>query len=393
MSSGLTKVMTVTLSLAELAADAAPYLDLGGDSAGSAGESTTDPPTWADLRALHRYLRVGLADLVADRDVGPERGPVTPLRLTKGRVRTAAICPAQVLAEVNPFGINFNIAVGIVCDAAAGVLALHPGFRPAGQAGWFESLRPSLAQEHPHLTEFVDRLGRSDRADFDHVVDDLSGALPELLGDLRPHRPTVHHRIAHVPVEGVQITGEIDISLDVTIDGTVGGRLVAEVKSGRFNPRITDELAHYALITTLQQLRNDPHAGSAGEPDPGADPGEPPRRVIGCSVSLGDLAVVPVTLSMEMLETSARRLLDTTKGLLAIDETMKTGGRPPTNPGDHCRWCRRVSECGDAPDLVMAEINESLRPLETLRFDPEFDPAVHGGAVDDEFDEPEVEAS
>ncbi len=362
-------VSTVTLSLAELAADAGLYLDAEG--AGSVGVS------WAELRELARYLRLGLADLVAEREPGSEPAAVAPLRLTKGRVRTAAICPAQVLAEVNPFGVNFTMAVGIVCDAAAGVLVLHPGFRPTG-GGWYESLRPSLEQEHPHLVEFVDGLGGSDRADFDHVVDDLSGVLPDLLGDLRPHRPTVHHRIAHVPVPGVQITGEIDISCDVSIDGVVRGRLLAEVKSGRFNPRITDELAHYALITTLRQLPERPDGdGEADEPGV-AD--KPPRLILGCSISLGDLAVVPVPLDIEMLQTSARRLLDTTRGLLAIDETMRTGGRPPTNPGDHCRWCRRVSECGDAPDLVLAEINESLRPLEPLRLDPDFDNTVFDDA-------------
>lgn len=364
----------MTLSLAELAHDAAPYLEVGlpGNPNGAGAEPTAEQPTWDDLRDLRRYLEAGLSGLIADRQSRSETAAVTPLRLTKGRVRTAAICPAQVLAEVNPFGINFNIAVGIVCDAAAGILALHPGFRPPGGAGWFQNLRPSLEQEHPHLIEFVDALDRSDRADFDHVVDDLSGALPDLLGDVRPHRPTVHHRIAHVPVPGVQITGEIDISCDVSLGGKVRGRLVAEVKSGRFTPRITDELAHYSLITTLQQLRG----------EPGDDPEGQPPRIIGCSISLGDLAVVPIVLSMEMLETSARRLVDTAKGLLAIDETMQSGGRPPTNPGDHCRWCRRVAECGDAPDLVMAEINELLRPLEPMRFDPEFD----DGAVDDSFD-------
>lgn len=369
-------VMVVTLSLAELAADAGPYLALETPTPG--GSATLEQPSWEQLHELRRFLRVGLEDLVADRDLGPEPGAGAPLRLTKGRVRTAAICPAQVLAEVNPFGINFNIAVGIVCDAAAGILILHPGFRPAHESSWFESLRPSLDQEHPHLTEFVDNLGGGDRADFDHVVDDLCGVLPDLLGDVRSHRPTVHHRIAHTPVPGVQITGEIDISCDVSIDGVRRGRLLAEVKSGRFNPRISDELSHYALITALQQL-----------PDANPDSDEPPQMIIGCSISLGDLAVVPVVLSMEMLETSARRLLDTTKGLLAIDETMRAGRRPPTNPGDHCRWCGRVSECGDAPDLVMAEINESLRPLEPLRFDPDFD----DGAVADEFDDTGADTS
>lgn len=400
-------VRVMTLSLSELASDAGSFLYLDGESGG--GEALADQPSWNELFELRRYLRLGLADLVADRRTGSEPVGVAPLRLTKGRVRTAAICPAQVLAEIDPFGVNFNIAVGIVCDAAAGILALHPGFRPestdlsgtgSGARGWFETLCPSLQQERPHLIEFVDQLGHSDRADFDHVVDDLCGVLPDLLGDLRPHRPTVHHRIAHVPVPGVHVTGEIDIACDFSIEGVARGRILAEVKSGRFSPRISDELAHYGLITTLQQLPGDPddHADNqAGDGEPAQTPAgrdQPPRMVVGCSISLGDLAVTPMNLSLEVLQTSARRLLDTTKGLLAIDETMRGGGRPPTNPGDHCRWCRRVAACGDAPDLVMAELNESLRPLEPLRFDPDFD----DGAINDSFDraaadDPEAEVS
>ena len=487
MSFEVTRVRVVSLSVADLAADAGPYLDalgVGGAGVGVSGDADGETsnidggthgeqPTWAELHELQRFLRLGLTDLIADRDLSGESGAThvvpEPLRLTKGRVRTAAICPAQVLAEVNPFGINFNIAVGIVCDAAAGILALHPGFRPPDRFGWFEALRTSLDQEHPHLTEFVDGFGRSDRADFDHVVDDLCGALPDLLGDLRTHRPTVHHRIAHVPVAGVQITGEIDLSCDLSINGEVRGRLLTEVKSGRFNPRISDELAHYALITLLSQLPSPsgtdptggrpsgtdptggrpsgtdptggrpsgtdptggrpsgtdptggrpsdtdptggpnppkPHAVAAGTlnqrapsqsggPNPpkphavaaGADWEGPPPLVIGCSISLADLAITPVTFGVEMLQTSARRLLDTAKGLLAIDETMRTGGRLPTNPGDHCRWCRRVADCGDAPDLVMAEVNESLRPLEPLTFDADYDASLHGGGLEDDFDE------
>ncbi len=358
----------VDLSLAALADDDALFIEF-------------DPgPTWAELFELRRHLQLGMAELTAD------RGEAAPLRLTKGRVRTMAICPAQVLGEVQPFGINFNIAVGIVCDAAAGILALHPAFEPGhrGATGWFDSLRPSLQQEHPHLVDFADGLGAGDRADFEHVTDDLCGTLSDLVGDLRPYRPTVHHRLAYVPAPGVQITGEVDISCDVAPgDQPAGGRILAEVKSGRFNPRIADELAHYGLITALQRL-------PADESEVGITAGRPPL-VVGCSVSLGDLAVTPIQLGIEVLETSVRRLLDTAKGLLAIDETMRSGGRPTTNPGDHCRWCRRVNECGDAPDLVMAELNQSLRPLEgdgeRSRFDPDFD----DGPVDEGFDETTVE--
>jgi len=80
-----------------------------------------------------------------------------------------------------------------------------------------------------------------------------------------------------------------------------------------------------------------------------------------------------VPLGLDVLETAARRILETTDSLLAIDRAVAENRTPPTNPGDHCRWCRRVGECDDAPDLVLAELNEILRPLDLNRFDPSFD--------------------
>ncbi|MDH3293808.1 MAG: hypothetical protein OER95_05755 [Acidimicrobiia bacterium] len=362
----------MALSLADLAAEPDEHFALD------------HHPTWDDLFDLHRYLQIGLADLLADWDVEA----LGPLRLTKGRIRTTAICPAQVLAEVDPFSINFNMAVGIVCDAAAGVLALHPAFPQSN--GWYRDLEASLRQEHNHLTGFVDGLSATDRADFDHVVDDLCGSLPELLGDLRPHRPTVHHRIAAIPDRAVVISGEVDIGVDTRfgrrLDDGVDrlprpGRILAEVKSGAFNPRVTDELAHYGLIVSLQQLHQLHHLEQPQRDKPlGRPESGNPRTVVGCSITLGDLGVTPVALGAEILETAARRVLETTSGLVEINQTMETGGAPPTNPGDHCRWCRRVALCPDAPDLVLAELNASLRPLPA--FDPKFDNSRFDG---DEF--------
>ena len=355
----------MTLSLADLAAKPNEHFDL------------ELHPSWSDLFDLRRYLQIGLTDLMSDWDSHTNG----PLRLTKGRIRTTAICPAQVLTEVDPFSINFNIAVGIVCDAAAGILALHPTF--PSPDGWYHHLKPSLSQEHPHLVEFVDDLGSNDRTDFDHVVDDLCGSLPELLGDIRPHRPTVHHRIAAEPVTGVLITGEVDIGIDARFDadGHHRGRILAEVKSGGFNPRISDELAHYGLITSLRQL---PVPDTAIEPT-----ADDPVTMVGCSVSLGDLGVTPIPLGTEILETAARRLLETTSSLVDINDLVAAGDSPPTNPGNHCRWCRRVAQCPDAPDLVLAELSESLRPLTTVGFDVDFDDSRFDG---DGFTEQEAES-
>jgi hypothetical protein len=314
-------------------------LTLADLAAGNLESDFTERPTWDELLELRRYLQLGLADMTAERDLHDP-----PLRITKGRLRTTAICPAQLLAELSPFSIDFNLAVGIVCDAAAGVLAVHPSF-PCDQ-GWYQALTESLSQEHPHVVEFVSGLGPADRLDIEDRVDELCGSLPILLGDLRPHRPTVHHRIAYVPVPAVHLTGEVDIAVDLE---TGSGRILAEVKSGPFNPRISDELAHYGLITHLQRLP------SAADHEADLD-GHPPT-IAACSVSLGDLAVTPVSLPIEVLETAARRILDTSQSLVSIDQLMTAGQSPPTNPGAHCRWCRRVRACGDAPDLVLAELD------------------------------------
>ena len=79
-------------------------------------------------------------------------------------------------------------------------------------------------------------------------------------------------------------------------------------------------------------------------------------------------------------------MLETTAQLVEINATVQSGGQPPTNPGNHCRWCRRVAQCHDAPDLVLAEISESLRPLPD--FDPDFDDSRFDG---DEFDQNELD--
>ena len=333
-------------------------------AAGSIDLQSADHPDWGDLFELRRFLRLGVADLVADRN--PEE---PPLRITKGRLRSTAICPAQLLGELSPFSINFHLGVGIVCDAAAGILAIHPGFQPPGS--WFEALHESLSQEHPHVVEYVGELGPRDRLEFDDTVNELCGSLPTLLGPLGHHRPTVHHRIAYVTVPGVHLTGEIDIA----VDHADGGRILCEVKSGVYNPRISDELAHYALIVGLQQLPPDEDAASlVGSA----------RAVIGCSVSLADLAVTPVPLSLDILETAARRVLETTKSLVSIDEAMERGQLPPTNPGDHCRWCKRVFDCADAPDLILAELNETAPHRIRATSGPDDDAADY---EDNEFDD------
>ncbi len=286
-----------------------------------------------DLVGLRRHLELGLANLIH----GWDDRPSAPLRITKGRVRTAAVCPAQILSEIEPFAVDFNVAVGVVCDAAAGVLAVHPHF-PAAD-GWYRALDTSLAEEHPHVVAYVTGLDRPTRAEFEDRVDELCRALPTLMGDLRPLRPMVHRRTSYRVVDQgddlhVLLTGEMDL-----VVGT-GMRVLVEVKSGPYRPRVADELIHYGLIVALAGLEME----------------APP--VMGCALTLGDLALTPVEFTVEKFETAVGRILDAARVLIELDQAAARGERPTTRPGDHCLWCRRVTVCPAAPDLVLAQLGD-----------------------------------
>jgi hypothetical protein len=340
---------TMPATVAEFAAEPFPF------------DATRAGGSMEDLVGLRRHLELGLANLIH----GWDDRPSAPLRITKGRVRTAAVCPAQIRAEIGPFAVDFNVAVGVVCDAAAGVLAVHPHF--AADDGWYRALNASLAEEHSHVVAYVDGLDRATRAEFEDRVDELCRALPTLMGDLRPLRPMVHRRTSYRVVDQgddlhVLLTGEMDL-----VVGT-GTRLLVEVKSGPYRPRVADELLHYGLIVALAGLEME----------------APP--VMGCALTLGDLALTPVEFTIEKFETAVGRILDAARVLIELDQAAARGERPTTRPGDHCLWCRRVTVCPAAPDLVLAQLGDGRADSPT---DHQAHDAMvgHGHTDDDQGDD------
>lgn len=323
-----------TLSVADLAGSRLDDLDY-------------QPPSADELRELARYLTLGLANLI---DTWEDR-PEGPLRLPKGRVRAARTCPAQVLAELTANPMNIQLAIGTVCDTAAGVLAVHPRFSAAD--GWYQSLVPALEAEHPKVNRFLAELNGLDREEVLHKIDELCLPLPDLVGDLRPLQPVTHQRMAarlerldqheHVDAEplDVALTGEADIMAGNDV------RVVVEVKSGAISTRVVDELSHYGLILALQNERR------TRSPGPTAGRVSPP--VLGCALTLGDLAVTPVPFTIEVLEGAANRVLEAVDQLINVDQAVATLQPVPTRPGPYCRWCPRLSQCPDGVTRVEAE--------------------------------------
>lgn len=301
-------------------------------------------PTLDEVRELARYLTLGLTNLVD----GWEDRPPGPLRLPKGRIRAARTCPAQVLSELSADAMNFQLAIGTVCDTAAGILAVHPRFSAGG--GWHRSIQTALDQENPEVGTFFDQLDAVGREDFVHKVDELCLPLPDLLGDLTSLRPVTHQRVAMtlgqpgVDDLDVTLTGEVDIVAGTDV------RVLVEVKSGAISSRVIDELTHYGLIVALQNERR-MRPGDNDADTPGA--ALPP--VIGCALTLGDLAVTPVPYTIEALEGAANRVLEAVDVLIDVDRAAASSLTVPTRPGPYCRWCPRLSRCDNGQAHVEAE--------------------------------------
>lgn len=305
-----------TLTLAELADTAA-------------GHVATDAATPADIGDLRHYLADELAALTADWHDRPD----APLRVTKRRLRTMSICPAQILTELDDVPLNHSLAAGVIGDLAAGLVAVNPRF-PAEQ-GWLNALRRAIEAERPDVAEFVDGLDGDDREEFETLIDERCSVLPHLLGDLSGHRPHSHERVTVRFLDAnVWLTAELDLAVGEP-------RVVAEVKVGSYTNWIPEELRHYGLVVALRDGR---------------------APIVGAAVTLADQRVSAVALGLDELELAAKRVLGTVADLVAVDRATTDDEPLPTRPGGHCRWCPRVEVCDAPDDMVRAELEAEALP-------------------------------
>jgi hypothetical protein len=206
-------------------------------------EPDIDPPNSAELFDVRDGLERALNEIVD----GWEDRPHGALRINKARLQSTGICHAQVLAETQPFELGSDVALGAICDIAAGIVALHPSFEPAD--GWYRALEPALIQERADVVSFVSGFIGDQAELFGEMVDKRCRLLPSLVGDIRHAQTTIRERARVLFAEArVLLTAETDLA------ASVNRSVLAEVKSGSFGPWILDELHHYALVRSLRDL-------------------------------------------------------------------------------------------------------------------------------------------
>jgi CRISPR/Cas system-associated exonuclease Cas4 (RecB family) len=181
-----------------------------------------------------------------------------------------------------------------------------------------------LQQSDAWLAEWLQTCSDAERAEVRAEANDLLVKFLDCWPPLRPQwRPAPESRLTFDLLDGrVVLAGKVDLALG-RAEGTRAGKVLVDLKTGRFSPTHREDLRFYALIEALRL-------------------GVPPRRVATHYLDSGHLHTEDVT--VDLLEAAVARTVD---GVVAMVE-LRDPQRPlEKKPGPACGWCALADECAE----------------------------------------------
>jgi CRISPR/Cas system-associated exonuclease Cas4 (RecB family) len=197
----------------------------------------------------------------------------------------------------------------------------------------------SLEHSEQNISGFLQELPDADRAQLRSDSVDLVTKFDECWPDLKKQwRPVTESKIRMELFDGrVVLQGKIDLTLG-RAEGLRAGKVLVDLKSGKFQPGHMHDLRYYAMIETVRI-------------------GVPPRRIASYYLDQGRFHSEDVT--EEMLFSAAQRAIDGINRMIEL-ELDPSDPRVATSPA--CRWCRVLDTC--QPGQV--SLREFDDPLEGL---------------------------
>ncbi len=197
----------------------------------------------------------------------------------------------------------------------------------------------SLEHSEQNISEFLQELPDADRAQLRSDSVDLVTKFDECWPDLKKQwRPVTESKIRMDLFEGrVVLQGKIDLTLG-RAEGLRAGKVLVDLKSGKFQTGHMHDLRYYAMIETVRI-------------------GVPPRRIASYYLDQGRFHSEDVT--EEMLFSAAQRAIDGINRMIEL-ELDPSDPRVATSPA--CRWCKVLDTC--QPGQV--SLREFDDPLEGL---------------------------
>ena len=292
--------------------------------------------TWpefpAELRAeLRGELEKGIAEHVAM--LGPDR----QIWANKHAISTVHGCEKRFLADREFPGWSVPLARGTVIHKAIEFSINWPSV--AIPADLVDEALSSLEFGEQNIATFLQELNDADRAQLRSDAVDMVTKFDECWPRLKKQwRPVTESKVRLDLFDGkVTMQGKIDLTLG-RAEGNKAGKVLIDLKSGKFQPGHMHDLRYYALIEAVRI-------------------GVPPRRIASYYLDQGRFH--PEDVSEDMLFSSARRAVDGINRMIEL-ELDPSNPRIATSPA--CRWCKALDVC-EPGQVSLREFDDPLEDL------------------------------
>ena len=292
--------------------------------------------TWpefpAELRAeLRGELEKGTADHVAR--LGPDR----QIWANKHAIATVHGCEKKFLADREFPGWSVPLAKGTVIHKAIELSINWPGV--AIPADLVDEAMSSLEFSEQNIAGFLQELKEADRAQLHSDAVDMVTKFDECWPRLKKQwRPVTESKVRLDLFDGkVTLQGKIDLTLG-RAEGNKAGKVLIDLKSGKFQPAHMHDLRYYALIEAVRI-------------------GVPPRRIASYYLDQGRFH--PEDVTEDMLFSAAQRAVDGINRMIEL-ELDASNPRIATSPA--CRWCKALEVC-EPGQVSLREFDDPLEDL------------------------------
>lgn len=292
--------------------------------------------TWpefpAELRAeLRGELEKGTADHVAR--LGPDR----QIWANKHAIATVHGCEKKFLADREFPGWSVPLAKGTVIHKAIELSINWPGV--AIPADLVDEAMSSLEFSEQNIAGFLQELKEADRAQLRSDAVDMVTKFDECWPRLKKQwRPVTESKVRLDLFDGkVTLQGKIDLTLG-RAEGNKAGKVLIDLKSGKFQPAHMHDLRYYALIEAVRI-------------------GVPPRRIASYYLDQGRFH--PEDVTEDMLFSAAQRAVDGINRMIEL-ELDASNPRIATSPA--CRWCKALEVC-EPGQVSLREFDDPLEDL------------------------------
>ncbi|MDQ2648721.1 MAG: PD-(D/E)XK nuclease family protein [Actinomycetota bacterium] len=243
------------------------------------------------------------------------------LFISKHAMSSVLGCEGKYLAEEQQ-GFTWTVptATGSVAHKAI-ELSVHWRGDPAPGLLVDEAMAALIDSER-NLAPFLGQLSEAERAELRSRATERVTMFAECFPPLEARwRPVTEARLrADLCGDRVALSGKVDLTVG-RAEGVRAGKVLLDMKTGRFAGSHQDDLRFYALLETLRL-------------------GTPPRALASYYLDAGRLQVELVT--ENLLVAAAERVIGAAN---AIVDLRTSEHEPVLKPGPPCNWCPALPTC------------------------------------------------